>query len=381
MSMSEANPDLAYWLRDIKAPQDPLGKFKLLWLLDFNDRAKRRHRLVYGFILDWWHAGYGDALASVRHVRDTLKARDPHGRGISISLISEALRELVKWGYLIEVAGKGRNANRYIPDWGRLAEAAGSVHPVLNASGNAACVHPALNTDVHPALNTNADSVHAVPNKDPLTGPGYDPGQQVSRLASPAPLQAPPADGLEATAAEAGEGFERLYRVYGVFANKAAARAAFEKLNPPPATVIDAARRWKAAAGDIDRIQLKRWIEEERYDEEPSSKGARAGKAALPKPKQGTVRRDATVESVVINERGYGELSCLWNDCEPGEKPEHTRRLHPDGLRDIEKDLAIPSVADLVGRRVFIDFHKDDSETWYRYPDAFNDNLGADEAA
>ncbi|MGO6696179.1 hypothetical protein ACCS54_31285 [Rhizobium johnstonii] len=36
-------------------PESLEAKFKLMTILPFDRRAKRKHILVYGFILDWYH--------------------------------------------------------------------------------------------------------------------------------------------------------------------------------------------------------------------------------------------------------------------------------------------------------------------------------------
>jgi len=92
-------------------------KFKLMTLLPFDKRAGHKLILVYGFILDWHHSKYGDALVSVRHIVAHLKERDPFGAGISVSHVHSALPDLVSWGYLTVTPGSGKRAARYVPVW------------------------------------------------------------------------------------------------------------------------------------------------------------------------------------------------------------------------------------------------------------------------
>jgi hypothetical protein len=112
-------------------PESLEAKFKLAISLPYDARAKRKHLLVYGFIMDWFHSKYGDALASVRHVADTLKERDPAGVGLSVPHMHGVLYDLVAWGYLHQdkCAGSGPAAMCPI---GRCSNA--SVTPVGNTT-------------------------------------------------------------------------------------------------------------------------------------------------------------------------------------------------------------------------------------------------------
>src|SRR5690348_12620063 len=91
-------------------PESLEAKFKLMCRLPHDSRVKRRHMLVFGFILDWYHSGYGNALASVRHIDAHLKARDPAGVGLYTGQIHGALTHLVAWGYLDRIEDRGRRA-------------------------------------------------------------------------------------------------------------------------------------------------------------------------------------------------------------------------------------------------------------------------------
>lgn len=259
-------------------PETLEAKFKLSIGLPFDPRAKRKHMLVYGFILDWFHSKYGDALASVRHVVDNIKERDPAKKGLSIPHVHSALAELVEWGYLTQDKGAGKRASRYIPVWDLVCKSP-SVTPVGNASDSDPSVTPGVNTGVTPGVNATIDSVTNGGNEDPstLTRSQGDQGTGKDDIDC-----APPADGLSATAT-AQEGFDELYTAYGVKKDKAAARRAYDKLAPSPALhscMVGAAKIWRDAAGPIERMHLSRWIREERYDEDP--KGDRKAKSSAP---------------------------------------------------------------------------------------------------
>lgn len=243
-------------------PESLEAKFKLATNLPYDRRAKRKHCLVYGFVLDWYYSKYGDALASVRTVAETIKERDPAGRGLYAGDVHEALTDLVAWGYLARTEkGSGRRASRYVPVWDSVCS--------VRENANASSVRENANTSVRENTNATADSVRDFMNEDPSTlTRSQDPGTGKNDIDC-----APPADGLAATAS-AQEGFDDLYAVYGVKKDKAAARRAYDKLEPSPALhtrMIDAAKAWSAAAGGIERMHLSRWIREERYDEDPKS--------------------------------------------------------------------------------------------------------------
>jgi hypothetical protein len=113
-------------------------------VLPYDKRAKRKHILVYGFILDWFHSKYGDALASVRHIVANLKDRDPFEAGLYTGDVHSALTDLVAWGYLAQEKGSGRRASRYVPVW----EKARSVHKTPNATDEHLSVRENQNTCV-----------------------------------------------------------------------------------------------------------------------------------------------------------------------------------------------------------------------------------------
>lgn len=174
-------------------PESLEAKFKLMCRLPYDPRAKRRHVLVYGFILDWYHSHYGNALASVRHIDAHLKARDPAGVGLFMGDVHGALTDLVSWGYLDIEPGKGRRASRYTPVWEL------SVRETPNASS----VREIPNTSVRETPNTTGLSVRETPNEDPYTRPGLqDPGTGVDIVpqATPAAKGGVLAEGFEALA-------------------------------------------------------------------------------------------------------------------------------------------------------------------------------------
>jgi hypothetical protein len=229
-------------------PESLEAKFKLMCRLPYDQRVKRRHILVYGFILDWYHSHYGNALASTRHIDAQLKARDPSETGLYIGQIHDALTELVAWGYLEQIKGSGRRASRYIPVWAVL-------EPSVQESQNAISVRETENTSVRETENATAISVRDSMNEDPLTRPGpQDPGT-CSVLDFP---QATPA-------AEGGvlAGFEALASAYAKPGDDLMkARRAFLDIAPDEAEqarMVKAAESWRASAKG-PRMSLANWL-------------------------------------------------------------------------------------------------------------------------
>jgi hypothetical protein len=361
-------------------PESLEAKFKLMARLPYDERARRKHNLVLGFILDWYHSKYGNALASVRHVVDHIKERDPSKKGLSIPHVHAALADLVEWGYLQQDKGAGKRASRYIPAWGLVCSSP-IVTPVGNASGSGPSVTPGVNTTVTPGVNAKADSVIPVGNKDPSTlTRSQDPGTGVEDTDDSAAPLAPRADALSGPAAGPAEEFEILYRAYGIRRNKAAAEAEFMKLNLPIADLIAAAKAWKAAAGDgIDRMYLDRWLREKRYDEDPPTKyEPKPGKVKMPRKQAGAVRRDAAIDEILLD-GAAARVVLRWNDSQDGEPSHSTLSRDGKNLASLMRDLGVSCASDIEYRRVLIDFNtaRDGTETerWHRYPDVANDNL------
>lgn len=243
--------------KKLPKPESLEAKFLLLAALPYDPRAKRKHSLVFGFILDWFHSTYGNALASVRHVAKTIKERDPSGHGLYSGDVHGALSDLVAWGYLHQVKGAGRQASRYIPAWDLVC-----VRKTPNATDDVSSVRENENTCVLENANANGLSVHEIPNEDPLTGPGQRTGSHVvGSMFESAPL-APPADGLKATAAEtaSGDGFSEFWKVWPRKHGIKKARAEWAKILSDVDVVIDVAGEW-AAHYEKHGIE-KKWIPE-----------------------------------------------------------------------------------------------------------------------
>lgn len=329
----------------IPKPESLEAKFKLLAMLPYDRRAKRKHCLVYGFILDWFHSKYGDALASVRHVAATVKERDPAGLGLYAGDVHSALTDLVAWGYLEQEKGSGRLASRYVPVWNRSV----SISP--NATDDVRSVLDSPNAGVLDSPNATADSVRISPNEDhPTVIRSTDPDTWKDEVDCPGP-----ADGLSATAAV--QGFEELYLTYAVKKNKADARRAYEKLAPDAdlhARMVTAAGDWRhAAGGSIERMHLRRWIEEERYDEDP--KGERNPRekktkvAASVKPAAPNRNGKPIVEPFTERHETLTIISATDDDDPEGDSGDAERwldlvfRRHEDGNEDMGDSFIVES--------------------------------------
>lgn len=238
-------------------PESLEAKLMLLCRLPYDRRAKRKHFLVFGFILDWYHDKYGNALASVRHITTTLKDRDPAGHGLYLGDVHSALTDLVAWGYLEQDKGAGRKASRYVPAWNLVC-----VRENTNTTDDQSSVRENANTCVRENANATAVSVREITNEDPLTGPGQQTGSHVMGNEFEAAPVAPPADGLKATTADtaSGDGFSEFWSAWPRKHGIKKARAEWRKISGETADIISAAAAW--AAHYREHGTDKKWIPE-----------------------------------------------------------------------------------------------------------------------
>lgn len=238
-------------------PESLEAKLMLLCRLPYDRRAKRKHCLVFGFILDWYHDKYGNALASVRHIAATLKERDPAGNGLYLGDVHTALTDLVEWGYLQQDKGAGRKASRYVPAWNLVC-----VRENANATGDDPSVRENANTCVRENANATAVSVREITNEDPLTGPGHRTGSHVMGNEFETAPVAPLTVGLEATVADtaSGDGFSEFWKAWPRKHGIKKARAEWRKISGETADIISAAAAW--AAHYREHGTDKKWIPE-----------------------------------------------------------------------------------------------------------------------
>lgn len=274
----------------ITKPESLEAKFALLCRLPYDPRARRKHALVFGFILDWYHSRYGDALASVRHVVGKLQERDPAGKGLYIGEVHSALSDLVEWGYLAQEKGKGRRASRYVPNWSLLEP---SVHKIPNANDNDRSVLVSPNASVLETPNATAFSVLYSLNEDPLTPTrSLDPGTVCNEVSAPGMAPEGPAG--------AGK-FERVWIAYGKYGSKVASRKAFAAItNPDVDLIIARASSWCASAKPGQkRMPLERWLTEEKYDEADRAVGTKAAPSA-PRTSKAKASERPAVQTITI---------------------------------------------------------------------------------
>lgn len=280
------------------------NKFRLATIAPLDRRMKRKHLAVYGFLLDWYHRKYGDALASVRHIVAQLKERDPNGIGLYTGDVHSALKDLEAWGYITADVGIGRRASRYVPVWVHGS----SVHKTPNATNDEISVRENQNTSVRETPNTTGDSVHKIPNEDPSTVTRLQDGVTVIDGDDCAPPSAPLPVGLEATGAGGAQGgFDELWKTYFPKrgqGDKKKARAAYEALAPDAdlhGSLLDAAGVWFAAwqaqgKPDAPRKHLDTWLAGEHYDCEPPT-------AYKPKDKPAAKKQTKASNDNFANER------------------------------------------------------------------------------
>ncbi|MFK4260025.1 hypothetical protein [Agrobacterium tumefaciens] len=266
------------------------NKFRLATIAPLDRRMKRKHLAVYGFLLDWYHRKYGDALASVRHIVAKLKERDPFGIGLYQGDVHSALKDLIDWGYITVEKGTGRRASRYVPVWVHGSY----VRETPNTTDDEISVRENQNTSVREIRYTTGDSVRETPNEDPLTVTRLQDGVTVKEGLDCAPASPPPTVGLEATAAGGAQDvFEELWKAYGYRQKKADAKAAYLLASRDADThrkMVEAAEAWFAswsAQGNPDapRFTLAKWIEREEYECDPPrafSKKDKPVKATVP---------------------------------------------------------------------------------------------------
>ncbi|WP_337267116.1 hypothetical protein [Oryzifoliimicrobium ureilyticus] len=262
------------------------NKFRLATSAPLDRRMKRKHLAVYGFLLEWYHRKYGDALASVRHIVAQLKERDPAGIGLYMGDVHSAIKDLEEWGYITVNLGAGRRASRYIPIW----DLGRSVHKTPNANEEENSVRENQNTSVRENQNANDDGVHKTPNEDPVTGPGLQTGVRVSGkfddVATPPPAVAPTGT---AAVPPSGDGFNEFWKAWPRKHGLKKARAEWTKIVSDVEVIIRIARAW-AAHYQKHGVDMKwvpepaNWLRDERWKEDLplihiDSKGAAIAKA------------------------------------------------------------------------------------------------------
>lgn len=280
----------AYWTHKVDAFPGPVAQFRMAQLIDLDDRLYENARVVYRFLIGWYHDGHGDALLSMRHVSKVMRARAPEGVAVlSHSVVQRAVSALLDTGWVVRThkgRGKGKGASRFMPVLNVLELAGQGKFPEPSHSGgtvdsstelsrsNGTVVSRPNGTVEHELSRSNGPKTLLL---DPVIEPGTGNSNDVSGAAA--------ADGLAPTARAGGE---RVWNAYGKLGNKAAALAEFAKIVDPDVDhIADRAASWAdSARPGQKRMPLERWLALEKYDEadrrvEP--KPERTAKPSTPK--------------------------------------------------------------------------------------------------
>ena len=125
-------------------------------------------------------------------------------------------------------------------------------------------------------------------------------------------------------------------------------------------------------------MPFEKWLAEEKYDEADRKIPT---VVKMPRKRPGATRRDAEIEDVEFDGRLY-LVTFRWNDARVGEKKQSALAMSKAAFEQMLRDLDASCADDILYRRVLADFHiaDDGTETdkWYRFPDAANDNLVRD---
>lgn len=254
-----------YWTHGVDAYPSPVAQFRMAQLIDFDDRLYETARLVYRFMVGWYHDGHGDALLSQRHVAKVMKQRAPAGAAVpSRNAVQRAIIALMETGWVVrsyQGRGKGKGASRYVPVFnvldlaaqGKFPEPAHNTGPVEPAHANGPLVARANGpVDAEPARVDGPKTL--LP--DPVTKTRVQVDIDNSVPVAGGPLAAAP------------DGFERLFSAYDHSdSDKRRARIAFNDIDPNAAELermISAAASWKSTATG-KRMSLERWLTEKRW--------------------------------------------------------------------------------------------------------------------
>lgn len=262
----------AYWTHKVQGYPSPVAVTRMAQLIDYDPRVTDTARVVYRFLISWYHRDHGDALISQRRVAQIMRSRAPGGATCpSNSAVSRALINLMETGWVARTfkgRGKEKKASRYVPvfnvlelaEQGRFPEVA---HPVvhLNDYGN--------------WPTTRATSQKTEPLGGPVdseSGPPSGPKTHIPDTVTLEPctgssIDIPPvAGGLAATAPDAG--FQRLAAAYAKPGdNLVKARRAFDDVAPDTDELnrmIRSAESWRKTAKG-KRMSLRRWLQERRW--------------------------------------------------------------------------------------------------------------------
>lgn len=312
----------AYWTHKVDAFPSAVAVTRMAQLIDFDDRLYETARVVYRFMVSWYHTDHGDALLSQRHVAKVMKQRAPDVAAVpSRNAVQRAIMALIETGWVVrsfQGRGRGKGASRYVPVLnvlelavqGKFPEPAHANGPVSSGAQLAHANGPVV---AHANGPVGPEPAHANGPKTLLPDPATDRVTERETMHDCAAPSAPPAPALTAGPAETAQGgFDELYVTYGVRHKKADARAAYDKLAPDAEMhrrMVVAAHAWRKAAGDIRRMHLCKWIEGEHYDEDAPTaylpKQRRPATAAAPSAKPRAADRTVIIVASSVVRDGF----------------------------------------------------------------------------
>lgn len=298
----------SYWTHGVDEYPGPVAQFRMSQLVDYDQRLTEPARTTYRFLIGWYMQTRGDALASVRHIVETMQKRAPEGaRHLSRSSVQRALDLLIKTGWLSRThTGNRAGASRYVPvmnvldlaTQGTLPATENLYVPLHRDTTDLEVMSHSTGTEVSHSTGTQtADASHFTGTKTLLHDPGTNPGTSNSNDVAGAAA----ADGLAPTARA---GFEKVWLAYGNLGSKAAARAEFAKLIDPDVDhIADRAASWAASARPGQkRMPLEKWLAAEKYDEADRRVEPKPERTAKPTtPKAANSNRPANIKGGVTS--------------------------------------------------------------------------------
>ncbi len=260
-------------------------QWKLYGLVSRSDWATSLDKSIAYEIVDKYSKDFGNSRASLRYLQVATGAARPN--------VISSLRRLTEKGpFDVLQKGIGTSPTKYKPLFDLVAKKpsgnADNTTSELGRSGNADDTTSGNVDDTARGPSGNVDDTESdlqlADLKDGLIGEeGITDSAPSGDAASASAGAAPEAAGKD--------GFEALYNAYGVRRDKAAARAAYDELNPDTAMqahLVEVATAWRLAAEakpGCKRRYLVNWLKQQRYDEDaPGMQSAAKPAPAKPTP-------------------------------------------------------------------------------------------------
>lgn len=220
-------------------------------------------------IVENYRKDFGNSRASLRYLERATKATRTN--------IIASLRRLVEFGpFSVFRQGAGVRPTEYTLHFDMVAEnVSGITHNTTSNNNHSGIVHNTScglvgnTSNLHSGIADNTESV--------LQVTAYKaglPDREIEPSARSAPLAATLVEGGAAVPVG---GFEELWRAYGYRRDKAAAKKAYEAINPDAdlhAAIVESAKSWEEAweaqgKANAPRRTLAKWLTSECYDEDP----------------------------------------------------------------------------------------------------------------